>query len=175
MKAAAVLGLAICLAAGGACRERGRPDPKVHMAPSHDVEPAAGAGSETGTPQAPTRLEVPPEVQKAFRAIRLSWKDNTGGQEGVLEVPLGGTTKVPGSSLEVRGDVYLPAFSMAQNVITSSGVEEENPAARITVAENGSQVFEGWVFTRFPDVHPFQHPRFTLKLVGGVRRAPAKT
>jgi hypothetical protein len=153
-----------------ACRERGRPDPAIHMAPSHDVEQAEGKGEQ----KVPTRLEVPPEVEAAYSGIRLAWKDSGNGEQGVIEVPLGGGVKVPGSDLEVRGDVFLPAFSMAQDAITSSGVEESNPAARIAVAEKGKEVFGGWVFTRFPDVHPFQHPRISLRLVGGVRRAPAK-
>lgn len=158
------------------CREHGRPDPAVRMAASHDVDPAASQSGEEekGAQKAPTRLEVPPEVAAAYAGIKLAWKDSSSGPEGVIEVPLGGTARVPGSDLEVRGDVFLPAFSMSQDVITSSGVEEANPAARIAVAEKGKEIFAGWIFNRFPDVHPFQHPRFSLRLVGGVRKAPAK-
>jgi hypothetical protein len=176
MKRGTVLGVCLVLAGGAACRERGRPDPNIRMAPSHEVEQPGGPGQgqEQGGQAVPNRLEVPPEVQAAYSGIRLAWRDSGSGKEGVLEVPLNATAKLPGSSLEVRGDVYLPAFSMSQGAITSSGIEEENPAARITVSENGQEVFGGWVFTRFPDVHPFQHPRFSLKLVGGMRRAPAK-
>ena len=54
-------GAALLLAA---CREHGRPDPAIHMAPSHDVEPAAGQGGQSGQ-KVPTRLEVPPEVEAA--------------------------------------------------------------------------------------------------------------
>jgi hypothetical protein len=167
---ASVASTAIVALLLSSCREHGRPDPAIRMAPSHDVEQPAGQGSQ----KVPTRLEVPPEVEAAYSGVRLAWKDSGNGQQGVIEVPLGGAVKVPASELEVRGDVYLPAFSMAQEVITSSGVEESNPAARIAVAEKGTEIFAGWIFTRFPDVHPFQHPRFSLRLVGGVRRAPAK-
>lgn len=171
MKRFLALSASAVLAFGPACRERGRPEPSIRMAPSHDVEQPAGPGSGQ---KVPTRLEVPPEVQRAYSGIRLSWKDGVNGQQGVLEVPLGGAAKLPGSGLEVRGDVYLPAFSMSQEAITSSGIEEQNPAARIAVAENGSEIFGGWIFARFPDVHPFAHARYSLKLVGGIRRAPAK-
>ncbi len=71
----------------------------------------------------------------------------------------------------MRADVFLPAFSMAGGVVTSDGVEAQNPAARITVVEKGQEIFGGWIFTRFPDVHPFTHPRFKLLLEGGVPRA----
>jgi hypothetical protein len=60
---------------------------------------------------------------------------------------------------------------MTADAITSSSFEPENPAARIEVLEKGNSIFSGWVFTRFPDVHPFQHPRFSLRLEGGVRRS----
>ena len=59
---------------------------------------------------------------------------------------------------------------MTAEVITSAGIEQENPAARIRVADNGKEIFSGWIFKRFPDVHPFTHPRFSLLLDGGVRK-----
>ena len=144
------------------------------MAVSHEQEAATETGTGTegaaGAPKVPTRLVVPPEIEKTYSAIRLSWKDSGSGKEGALDVPLGGSATVPGSELEVHSDVFLPAFTMAADEITSNGVEPTNPAARITVAEKGKEIFGGWIFTNCPDVHPFQHPRFTLRLAGGVRR-----
>ena len=144
------------------------------MAVSHEQEAATETGTATegaaGAPKVPTRLVVPPEIEKTYSAIRLSWKDSGSGKEGALDVPLGGSATVPRSELEVHSDVFLPAFTMAADEITSNGVEPTNPAARITVAEKGKEIFGGWIFTNFPDVHPFLHPRFTLRLAGGVRR-----
>lgn len=155
-----------------ACREKGRPDPSIRMAVSHeragDAASAQGAGAEGAMP---TRLVVPPEVEKAYSGIRLRWKDSSNGKEGVIEVPLGGGTPLPDPSIVVRGDVFLPAFSMGGGAITSDGIQEQNPAARITVFEKGQEIFGGWIFTRFPDVHPFTHPRFQLLLEGGVPKA----
>jgi hypothetical protein len=191
-----VLSASLCagllvLAAPG-CREKGRPDPSVRMAISHDREPAAqaeapaaetseaapggpaaaGAGAApSNAPKVPTKLEVPPEVVKAWSGIRLRWKDSSNGKDGILDVPLGGSASLPFSDIQVRADVFLPAFTMTGDAITSSSIEPENPAARIAVVEKDKSLFEGWVFTRFPDVHPFQHPRFSLKLEGGVRRS----
>jgi len=161
--------LAAAAVSGSACRERGRPDPNIRMAVSHEraqAEPAGGAAEGV-----PTRLEVPPAVQQAYSGIRLRWKDSTDGKEGVIEVPLGSETPLPDPSLVVRADVFLPAFSRGGGVLTSDGVEPQNPAARITVFEKGKEIFGGWIFTRFPDVHPFTHPRFRLQLEGGVPRA----
>jgi hypothetical protein len=163
----------------GACRERGRPDPSIRMAVSHerttaaaDAGEGAGAGKDVGQ-TVPTKLVVPPEVTAAFSAIRLGWKDSQSGQGGTVEVPIGGSSPLPGSGLEIRADVFLPAFSMTAEQITSTGIGEENPAARIAVVEKGNEIFAGWIFTRFPEVHPFQHPRFSLRLEGGVPRKQA--
>jgi hypothetical protein len=165
--AALAAGLALLLA----CRERGRPDPNIRMAVSHDREDAAAPAGEPGQPAMPTRLEVPPAVQEAYSGVRLRWKDSTDGKEGLIDVPLGGGTPLPDPTLVVRADVFLPAFTMGGGAITSDGIEQENPAARITVFEKGQEIFGGWIFTRFPEVHPFTHPRFSLLLEGGVPKA----
>jgi len=154
-----------------ACREHGRPDPSIRMAVSHDRE-TEGGGSELGG-SVPTTLVVPPEVTAAYSGVRIGWKDSQTGHEGVVDVPIGGSAKIPESDLEIRTDVFLPSFSMTSEQITSTGIGEENPAARIAVVENGKEAFAGWIFKRFPDVHPFQHPRFSLKLEGGVPRKTA--
>jgi len=181
--AAAGLALASVLISAG-CRERGRPEPGVRMVPSHEPEAPAGGEEEgsteggtaaganaSGAPKVPTRLVVPPEVAKTYSAIRLTWKDSARGKEGTLEVPLGGSARVPNSELQVQADVFLPAFTMTADEITSNGVEMTNPAARLTVVEKDKQVFSGWIFTNFPDVHPFEHPRFSLRLAGGVKKS----
>ena len=116
---------------------------------------------------------MPDDVQKTYSGIVLLWKDSSTGKEGKLEVPLGGSAELPGSGLTVAADVFLPAFTMTSEVITSAGIEPENPAARIRVTEGGKEIFSGWIFTRFPDVHPFTHPRFSLRLDGGVRKTAA--
>jgi hypothetical protein len=172
LRTTALLSLAL---AGGiglvGCRERGRPDPSVRMAVSHD-RATAGGGKELGE-TVPTRLVVPPEVTTAYSAIRLEWKDSETDKGGSIEVPIGGSVPLPGSDLEIRTDVFLPSFSMSAEEITSTGTGQENPAARIAVLEKGKEIFAGWIFTRFPEVHPFQHPRFSLKLEGGVPRKQA--
>jgi Uncharacterized protein conserved in bacteria (DUF2155) len=169
--AALALLLAVLLPVFG-CRERGRPDPAIRMAVSHDPEDMASAGSDA-PPSAPTELVVPPEALAAFSGVKIAWKDAESSKEGILEVPIGILTPLPGSDLQVRADVYLPAFTMSAQTITSTGIAEENPAARIAVEQGGKEIFTGWIFKRFPDVHPFQHPRFALRLEGGIPRKKA--
>jgi hypothetical protein len=164
-----------------ACRHRGVPNPDIRMAVSHDRAEDASASSQTpaadggsgpgGAENVPTQLVIPPEVAQAWSGIRLGWKDKQSGKEGTVDVPMNEASPLPDPSLVVRADAFLPAFTMGGGAITSQGVEAENPAARITVFEKGKEIFAGWIFTRFPDVHPFTHPRFQLRLEGGVPRA----
>jgi hypothetical protein len=155
----------------GACRHRGHPDPSIRMAVSHDRESISG-GKELSE-SVPTKLVVPPEVTRAYSGIQIRWKDSESGKEGVLEVPIGGAAPLPATDLVIRADVFLPSFSMSAEQITSTGTGQENPAARIAVLQGGNEIFAGWIFKRFPDVHPFQHPRVSLQLEGGVSRKPA--
>lgn len=166
------LALVLITLAAFACRERGRPDPNVRMAVSHEREMESGGGEEAGG-NVPTKLVVPPEVTAAFSGVQIGWKDSQSSQQGVLDVPLGGSAPIPGSDIEVRAEVFLPSFTMTAEEITSTGVALENPAARIAVLQGGKEVFTGWIFKRFPDVHPFQHPRYSLRLEGGVTRRRA--
>jgi hypothetical protein len=171
---AAAIALAALAIAG--CRERGRPNPDIRMAISHSRTEEAAETSQTSQPPdpqegVPTRLEVPPEVTEAWSGIKVGWKDKSNASAGTIEVPLGGATPLPDPSLVVRADAFLPAFTMGGGAITSDGVEPQNPAARIAVFEKGKEIFAGWIFTRFPDVHPFEHSRFQLSLEGGVPRA----
>lgn len=167
------LSVLVILLAASACGEKGRPEPGIQMAVSHERESApegaGGAGGEEA-PKVPNRLVVPPEVEKTYSAIRLTWKNSQTGKEGELDVPLGGSARLPESEMDVRADAFLPAFTMSGDAITSQGVEATNPAARITVSDKGAEIFGGWIFTNFPDVHPFQHPRFSLRLAGGVKK-----
>jgi hypothetical protein len=167
---AIVAALGLLLLASG-CRDRGRPDPNIRMAVSHERTADDSTAGEAGA--APTKLTVPPEVTAAFSGVQIGWKDSETGKDGVVEVPLGGAAPIPGSDLQVRAEVFLPAFTMTAEEITSTGTSPENPAARIGVVQNGKEVFVGWIFKRFPDVHPFQHPRFSLRLEGGIPRKSA--
>ena len=163
--------LGLFAASGGGCRHRGHPDPSIRMAASHDRESTSG-GKELGE-TVPTRLVVPPEVTAAYSGVQIGWRDSESGKEGVLDVPIGGAAPLLSTDLVIRADVFLPSFSMSAEEITSTGIGQENPAARIAVLESGREIFAGWIFKRFPDVHPFQHPRFSLKLEGGVSRKSA--
>jgi hypothetical protein len=94
IRAGAVLGVGVALLAAGGCREKGRPDPNIQMAVSH--EPDAAAASETtgaggggvggnggqGT-RIPSRLEIPRSGREGLLGNRspLEGLDDRQGRE----------------------------------------------------------------------------------------------
>ena len=154
---------------------RAGPDPNVRMAISHDAPSDDAAKPRSGERRPGARSHAARGAARGGAGVLAGsssrWKDKASGKEGVDRGPARGRPPLPDPSLVVRADVFLPAFTMGGGAITSDGVEPQNPAARITVFEKGKEIFAGWIFTRFPDVHPFTHPRFELQLEGGVPKA----
>ena len=142
----------------GGCREKGRPDPNIRMAVSHErteSEPAGGGGGDAR--RRPDAARGAPGSPGGLFRDQAALEGRENGKEGVIDVPLGSGTPLPDPSLVVRADVFLPAFSMGGGVLTSDGVEPQNPAARITVFEQGEGNLRGLDLHAIPGrppVHP---------------------
>jgi len=69
--------------------------------------------------------------------------------------------------------LFLPHFLTDlnihnDNVSTSMSNNPENPAAHVSIYEDGKEVFDGWLFSEFPGMHPFKHARYGVTLKAGV-------
>jgi hypothetical protein len=169
------------------------------LAPSPDLEipsQAAGAGAlaelppdhppvgETGAPaQGGDRphpqigstgrtVRVPDAVKGKWQGVKLKVEaKGGGGAPHTFVVGLGVDGPVPGSKLRVRAEEFLPALQVKDNEITSASNEPSNPAALVTIWEDGKQVFHGWLFSKFPDMQPFEHPAYRITLTDGVPKS----
>jgi len=36
------------------------------------------------------------------------------------------------------------------------------------VFEEGRKIFSGWLFSKYPDIHPFAHDKYGVRLVEGI-------
>jgi hypothetical protein len=142
-----------------------------------DHPPIGGAGAaapegERAHPQMGSTgraVRVPDSVKGKWRAVKLQVETKGGGSPPqTITLGLGAEAVVAGSKLKLRAEEFLPALQVKGNEITSGSNEPANPAVLMTIWEDGKQVFHGWLFSKFPDMQPFEHPTYRITLVEGV-------
>ncbi|OGU17102.1 MAG: hypothetical protein A2076_10315 [Geobacteraceae bacterium GWC2_53_11] len=111
---------------------------------------------------------VPPDVIRRWKAVRIAVIDKTRGTENIYVVPIGATFPVPSSALSITVEAFLPAFTMEGATITTSSNELVNPGAKVRISEHGSTVFQGWLFSKFPNTHAVTNPKYGFSLIGVV-------
>ena len=173
------LGVVALLAISG-CSKKEEPPPAApkaaapakqpEMPPSHPPTTGAPQGQQTPPAPAPVKREivVPDEVKNTWKAVVLQVTDKSTSTSQDVTVDVGQTSKMGG--LDITVDTFLPAFTMTGNALTSSSNETTNPAAKVTVKENGQEIFSAFLFSMHPDVHPFQHEKYSIILKDFVKK-----
>jgi len=114
-------------------------------------------------------VRVPDAVKGKWRAVKLQVETKGGGSPPqTITLNVGAEVAVSGTKLKLRAEEFLPALQVKDNEITSGSNEPVNPAALMTIWEDGKQVFHGWLFSKFPDMQPFEHPTYRITLIEGV-------
>ena len=114
-------------------------------------------------------VRVPDAVKGKWRAVKAKVETKGGGSPPqTITLSLGAEVVVPGTTLKLRAEEFLPALQVKDNEITSGSNEPANPAVLMTISEDGKQVFHGWLFSKFPDMQPFEHPKYRITLIEGV-------
>lgn len=111
---------------------------------------------------------LPDAIKGKWQAVRLVVEDKTAQTVTEYVVPLKSRWTVPGTPLIVEVGDFLPDFTIQDSVFTSVSAEPANPAVKVRVYENDQAVFDAWLFSMYPSVHPFTHPRYGLMLKEGV-------
>lgn len=138
--------------------------PPVSMPESHPRE----ASPMFNLPQGELNISVPDTVRGKWRAVTLLVEDKVNKSSKDYAINLGGELTIPDSKLVIKVGDFLPSFVMSGSAITSSSNEQDNPAVHVSINENGKEIFKGWLFSKFPTIHPFQHERFGITLKEGV-------
>lgn len=127
--------------------------------------PAAGsapAGAGSGPEEA---VQLSEAVKAKWKALEIGVLDATTHRETTYTVKAGSEFAIPGTGLSLRPLALVPDFTMDGGIVTSRSAEARNPAAEVRVTEGGRTLYQGWLFARFPEPHPFAHPRYSLRLV----------
>ncbi|MBM2838975.1 MAG: hypothetical protein HW415_1600 [Deltaproteobacteria bacterium] len=111
-------------------------------------------------------IMVPDAVKGKWKDITIEVTNKQTNQKSTITVPIGGEAAISDTKMKVKLEAFLPEFMMEGVNITSASNEPKNPAAYIVVTEDGKEVFKGWLFSLYPTAHPFEHPDYSLALVG---------
>jgi len=165
MKILAV-GFAVTMVATGCKKKEEKP---VAQAPAPAMEAPGAPAPDVMVPKE-TTLVVPETVKGKWSKVKLVLQDKTAQKSTEYLINIGSEFNVPDTKLKIVVGEFLPDFRMDGAIITSGSNEPNNPAVKIEVLENGKSIFKGWLYAKFPAIHPFEHERYGLTLKEGVRK-----
>lgn len=114
--------------------------------------------------------ELLPEITEKYSGIKIMVINKNDGTKTEISVPFGKKTSIGNSGLEITVSSYFTSFTMVDGGVRNISMEENNPAAKVMIADNGSQIFDGWLFQEYPDMHPFEHPALRVVLSDAVKK-----
>ena len=117
------------------------------------------------------RIVVPPFVAGKWKAVKIAVIDKSSVTQKIYTVPIGGNLTIPSSAMNIQVESFLPAFIMEGTNMTSSSNELINPGVKVKITEKGVVLFNGWIFSKFPNTHAFMHPIYGFSLVEAVPAA----
>ncbi|MBI4824057.1 MAG: DUF2155 domain-containing protein [Nitrospirae bacterium] len=126
-------------------------------------------------PSQPMQIVVPDNVKGAWSSVKITIEDKPAKTLKDVIIKIGSEYKVPGSNLNIKVGAFLPDFKMEGAFITSASNQPNQPAVAVRVLDGDKQIFPepgkdwGWLFSKLPAIHPFQHERFMLSLKEGIK------
>lgn len=173
-----VCSLALLLAAGACKKKQEQPGMQPGMPgqqqlpPGHPQpgQPGMPPGGNVVMPKGETTVSLPDSVKGKWKSVVLVVEDKGSKKTSEFTVSLNSDLKVPNSNLKISVSEFIPDFKMDGLTITSLSNEPNNPAVRVKVFEADKEVFKGWLYSKFPTIHPFEHPKYGIVLKSGVKK-----
>lgn len=160
-----VIAVVLSMVAFGCKKKENQPVPNAQVPSMSNPMGPQGAGA----PKAEKAVVVPDEVKGKWSKVILVVQDKTTKKSSEHAVKLGSEFDIPGSGLKVMVGEFLPEFIMSESKITSASNEPKNPAVNVEVFESNKSVFKGWLYSKYPTVHPFEHSKYSLSLKDGIK------
>ncbi len=166
------------------CKDKEEPLPEISINPAEllsekEVTKSEETSNETTAQdtrksfhneKAEIKIVIPDDVKKSWEAVRLSIDDKKSQKSDIVTIKLGEGYDIPDSELKIKVGAFLPDFKMDALAISSISNKPNNPAVKVSILNNGGEIFNGWLYSKYPSVHPFQHDRFAIILKEGVRK-----
>lgn len=151
--------------------------PSGQMPPAGQIPPGQMPPGAAGmTVPKELKIVVPDTVKGKWSAVKLIVEDKTSNKRQEYTVKLNSEFKVPNSNLKITVGDFIPDFKLNGDIITSASNDTNNPAVGVKVFEGNKQVFPapgkkwGWLYSKFPTMHPFEHPQYGLFLKEGIKK-----
>lgn len=127
-------------------------------------------------PKGQSQIRIPDSVRGKWSAVKIILEDRIAKTKQEYTVKLNSDFSIPNSNLRINVGEFLPDFKMEGLTLTSMSNQPNNPALAIRVLEGGKQIFPapgrqwGWLFSKVPTIHPFEHPKYGIILKEGIRK-----
>ncbi|MCX8030926.1 MAG: DUF2155 domain-containing protein [Thermodesulfovibrionales bacterium] len=115
------------------------------------------------------RIVLSDEIKRSWSSVRLVFEDRGTNRQTELLVKLGKEFNIANTDLKIICKEFIPDFKMDKDIITSKSNEPNNPAVQVIIYERGKAIFEGWLYAKYPEIHSFQHQRYSITLREGIR------
>ncbi|MFH1148606.1 MAG: DUF2155 domain-containing protein [Pseudomonadota bacterium] len=119
-------------------------------------------GAKTGKKNVP--VTVPAAIQGKWKALVINVLNKKTKNSRDFTLKMNEEFAIPDTKMKLRVLAFLPHFTMSPGGITSVSNDPVNPAAQVIIYDNGSSVFEGWLFEKYPSIHPFEHNLYQITL-----------
>ncbi len=137
------------------------PPPKQEMQPQTDSPHGM-------IPPTERTVALPDSVKGKWAAVKIEVLYKEKNEKKQFDVPLNSDFAVPDSDIVISVGEFFPEFTLDGNTYTSISNEQKNPATKVKITQQDKVIFEGWLFTNFPSVHPFENEKYGVTLVGGI-------
>jgi hypothetical protein len=167
-KVLAVFVVFILAVSVGACKKK---EEKPQLPPGHPA--MEGGMPPAGMPQVPKverQVVVSKDVTDTWKAVKLSIENKSAKTTKEYLVNIGSEVTIPNTKMTVKVLAFLPDFKMTDKEFKSASNKPNMPAALVVVTENGKEIWNNWLFSLQPSIHPFQHENVGIILVGGVAK-----
>ena len=121
-------------------------------------------------PKVDRKVVVPKEIAAKWKAVKLTVEDKTKKSTKEYTINVGSSLEVPGTKVKLTVVAFLPDFRMGEKDITSASDKPNNPAAQVLIQEPAKQDQKICLYSMHPGVHPFQHEKIGLALIGDVSK-----
>jgi len=144
---------------------------KPQLPPGHpSMEGGMPPAGMPDVPKVDRKVVVPKDVKAAWPSVKLHIEDKSAKVAKDYTVAVGSELAVPNTKIKVKVLAFLPDFRMGDQDITSASNKPNNPAAQIVVQESGKEAWKGFIYSMHPGIHPFQHEKIAITLMGGVQK-----